>query len=123
MIKFIQCVKRKPEMSVADFRQYWQQYRDRFRAVAEAVGSVRCSESMTLTVERNLEIMLSRGTSEPFDAVAEIWVTSAADVGQALDSEATQNLLDELQRLQSEFMDLGRSSFFFTSEEVMIGGD
>ncbi len=121
MIKFVQCIRRKPELSVAEFRNYWREYRNVFQRVAEAVDAVRCSESMTLSVAENFDIMLSRGTKDPFDAIAEVWIKSAADLEKYAKSPAFQELTSELQALQAKFIDLENSTFFFTSEDVLIG--
>ena len=49
------------------------EYRDRVQRLADALDAVRVTVCPTLQVEQNLEIMLSRGTSEPFDAVVAMY--------------------------------------------------
>ncbi len=121
MIKFVQCIRRKPELSVAEFRTFWREYRSGFQRVAETVEAVRCTESMTLAVSQNLDVMLSRGTQAPFDAMAEIWITNAASIEEYAKSQAFQDALSELRSLQEKFVDFENSSFFFTSEDVLVG--
>ena len=121
MIKFVQCIRRNPELSVAEFRAFWREYRAMFQQVAETVDAVRCTESMTLAVSQNLDVMLSRGTQAPFDALAEIWMTNAASLDEYARSQIFQDLLSELRSMQEKFIDLENSSFFFTSEDVLVG--
>ena len=80
MIKLIQCIARKSELSVPEFRSRLVEYRDRVQRLADALDAVRVTVCPTLQVEQNLEIMLSRGTSEPFDAVVAIWLERAPDL-------------------------------------------
>ena len=120
MIKFIQCVKAKSDLSIPEFRGHWQEYEKRAQAIAGATDAVRVVANLTLAVEQNLEIQLNRGTSEPFDGVLEISWYNAAGLGKALEDEEIQQLLASFQEYQGEFIDLDRSSFFFTSEEVIL---
>ena len=120
MIKFVQCVKKKPEMTVADFRGHWREYREKIRALAEVIGAFKCAESTTLTVEQNLEIMAARGTAEPYDAVLEIWLENARAADERLGTPEAQKLLSDLQSFQESSVDLASSAFFFTSEDVFF---
>ena len=120
MIKFIQCVKAKSDLSIPEFRRHWQEYEKRALAIAGATDAVRVVANLTLAVEQNLEIRLNRGTSEPFDGVLEISWYNAAGLGKALEDEENQQLLESFQEYQEEFTDLDRSSFFFTSEEIIL---
>ncbi|MFV2072388.1 MAG: EthD domain-containing protein [Thermoanaerobaculales bacterium] len=120
MIKFIQCVKAKSDLSIPEFRRHWQEYEKRALAIAGATDAVRVVANLTLAVEQNLEIRLNRGTAEPFDGVLEISWYNAAGLGKALEDEENQELLGSFQEYQVEFIDFDRSSFFFTSEEVIL---
>jgi len=117
MIKFVQCVKCKPDISASEFRRFWQQYREKARAIIDELPAVRWSMSTTLKVEENLEIMVDRGTAEPFDGMLEIWFERALELNAALATEAAEEKLEQMQSFQDEFIDFGRSSFFFTVEE------
>jgi hypothetical protein len=56
MIKFIQCIRKKPELSHVEFRRLWAEYRDRAAAVAEVTGVTRFSVSTALTVATNVQL-------------------------------------------------------------------
>jgi len=118
MIKFVQCVRRKPGMSKQDFREHWLAYRSKVQAIAEASGAIGCVLSSALAVEQNLEIMQSRGTKAPYDGLLEMWWEHGNDIVAYLDSGVGDQLIDDLRRAQEAFMDLPNSTFFFAAEEA-----
>ncbi len=120
MIKFIQCVRKKPEMSIRDFRRSWTIYQAKVTKLAKALNATGLSFCTTLNVEENLQVMLTRGTSEPFDGVVELRISNAPRTIEALSREPGKSLMDNLQEYQTEFLDLESSSFFFAVEEVVI---
>jgi hypothetical protein len=123
VIKFIQCVRRKPNISVAEFRRYWEAYREKVQALAQTSQAVRFAMSTTLRVEENITIMMSRGTDEPYDGLVEIWWRKGPDAIEILNTPETQARIEAIRRLQEEFMDLGKPSFFFGAEEVYLERD
>ena len=120
MIKFIQCVRRKSGLSVAEFRQHWDAYREKVQILAEVSQAVRFAMSTTLRVEENIRIMMSRGTDEPYDGLVEIWWKKGPDALEILSRPEARAQLEAIRHLQEEFMDLGKSSFFFGGEEVYL---
>lgn len=120
MIKFIQCVKKKPEISIQDFRRSWKIYQAKATELARALNAKGLTFCTTLNVEENLQVMLTRGTSEPYDGVAQFLFSNAPRTIESLSHEPGASLMMDLQRLQSEFVDLENSAFFFAAEEVVI---
>jgi hypothetical protein len=120
VIKYIQCVNKKPEMSIQDFRRSWKAYQEKASELAKAMNAAGLTFCTTLNVDQNLQLMLSRGTSEPFDGVAEFRISNAPRTIEALSREPGKSLMQDLRRSQAEFMDLESSSFFFSAEEVII---
>ena len=120
MIKFIQCVKKKPEISIQDFRRSWKIYQAKAIELAKAMNAAGLTFCTTLNVEENLQMMLTRGTSEPFDGVAEFRISNAPRTIEALSREPGKSLMEDLQRSQTEFIDLESSVFFFAAEDVVI---
>jgi hypothetical protein len=117
MIKFIQCIRRKPGLSKQEFREHWVTYGDQVKALAEASGAMRSVLSLTLAVEQNLEIMQARGTKAPYDGMVELWWERGNDVVAFLESGSGDKVIDDLRRAQEAFMDLPNSTFFFASED------
>ena len=73
MIKFIQCIRKRPELSHVEFRRLLggvqregggSRRGDRCRALLD---------QHALTVAHNVHVQLERGTVAPFDGVAEFW--------------------------------------------------
>jgi len=120
MIKFIQCIRKRPEMSIQDFRREWKTYQTKASALAKAINATGLSFCTTLAVEENLQVMLTRGTSEPFDGIAEMRIANAPRTIEALGREPARSLMLDFQAMQASFIDLERSSFFFTAEETVI---
>lgn len=118
MIKFVQCIRRKPGLSKQEFREQFTSYAAQARAIADASQGIRCVTSTPLVVEQNLEIMQSRGTKAPYDGMVEIWWQRGNDVVAFLDSGSGDELVDALRRAQEAFMDLPNCTFFFASEDA-----
>ena len=121
MIKYVQCIRRKPGLDITAFRQSWREYVQVIHRLAGEVGALRCTESLSLAVSQNLEIMLSRGTGEAFDAMLEISLESAASLGELSSSPAFKELVAEMHERQESFVDMSNSTFFFASEHVLVG--
>ena len=120
VITFIQCIRKKPEISIQDFRQSWRAYQAKATELGKAVNAIGLTFSTTLAVDENLQVMLARGTSEPYDGLVEFRVSNAPKMLERLQEEPAKSILEELQLLQAELIDLENSSFFFASEDVAI---
>jgi hypothetical protein len=120
VIRFIQCVRRKPDVSIQDFRRQWKDYQKEATELARALNAVGLTFSTTLAVDENLQVMLVRGTAEPYDGVVEFRISNAPRMIERLEEEPAKSRWAKLRSMQTEFMDLENSSFFFASEEVAI---
>lgn len=120
MITFIQCVRKKPDVSIQDFRRSWKAYQVKATELAKAVNAVGLTFSTILAVDENLQVMLFRGTSQPYDGLVELRVANAPRMMEKLEQEPAKSIWQELQALQKEFIDLERSSFFFAAQEVAL---
>jgi hypothetical protein len=121
MITFIQCVKRRPELSIQQFRESGRAYGVQAEALARLTGAVGLSMNTTLAVEPNVQVRLQRGTSEPFDGLLKLSWPNAAGMKAQLEKPDVVEALEAFRGLQEAFIDLERSSFFFGSEESMVG--
>jgi hypothetical protein len=117
MVKMVQCVRRRPEVSLADFREQWSLYGEKIKAGSVALGAMRCTLSTTLAVKANLQ---TRGGEEPFDGVAEIWFESAPAAMEAAKRPEWQSGLRAFWAFQESFVDLKRSSFFWAIENEVF---
>ena len=117
MIKFVQCVRRKPGLSKQEFAEYFSAYGKQVKAIAAASNGQRCVLSRSLDVEQNLDIIQERGTKAPYDGMVEVWWERGNDVVAFLDSGSGDEVIDDLRKSQEAFMDLPNCTFFFASEE------
>jgi hypothetical protein len=117
MIKFVQCIRRKPGLSKQEFSESFSEYGKKVKAVADGSNAKRSVLSRSLAVEQNLEIIQERGTKAPYDGMVEVWWERGSDVVAFLDSGAGDELVDELRKSQEAFMDLPNCTFFFASED------
>ena len=120
MVKLIQCVRRRPDVPLMEFRQVWEEYGERLRGLATALGAVRVSVSTTLEVEANRRLLTRRISLEPFDGLAEVWWPRAYEALEAAEEEEFSARIDELWRFQASFLEIETSSFFFTIESVLF---
>ena len=124
MIKFVFCAKRHPNMSRAEFQDYWlNQHGPLFKKFADTYRAVRYVQSHTIDSPLNENIRKSRGTSEAFDGVGEIWWKSEKDFLAAINSPEGQKLRVMFVEDEAKFINLSASSVFFTVEHVLIDGN
>ena len=116
MIRFMHCVRRKAEVPIEDFRTFWssQAFESLLEELALATSAVRWSKSLTLDIDVNVELMLERGSEEPFDAILEIWWERARELVELLETADIHRLLEAMESCQEPYVDFRRSRRFFT---------
>ena len=120
MIKLVYCVRRKAEISEDEFYRYWlEEHGQLVKSVARVLRAKRYVQSHTLADAVNEPVRASRGTSEPYDGITEVWFESleamgAGDSQEAID--AAQQLLED----EGAFIDFSRSSVFLTQEHEIF---
>jgi hypothetical protein len=118
MITFVQCVRRRQGMSDADFQAHWVRYWEEMQRLAAASRAIRCEASRVLKVPANLALMADRATGEPFDGLVEISWRNGVEALQDVARPEAKEPMAAMQTHQAEFVDLARSSFLFTTQEV-----
>lgn len=123
MIKFVMCVKRHPNLSRSEFQDYWLNHHGPlFKKFADTYKAVRYVQSHTIESPLNENIRKSRGLSEPYDGVGEIWWQSEEDFLTAISSPEGQKLRTMFIEDEARFIDLQASAAFFTIEHIIING-
>jgi uncharacterized protein (TIGR02118 family) len=123
MIKFVFCARRHPSMSREQFQDYWLNHHGPlFKKFADTYRAVRYVQSHTIDSPLNDHIRQSRGLLEPYDGVGEIWWQSEEDFLAAVNSPEGQKLRTMFVEDEARFIDLSKSSAFFTVEQVLIDG-
>jgi uncharacterized protein (TIGR02118 family) len=117
MFKFVYCVTRRSELSVADFRKYWlENHGPLVRQWAKVLRAKRYVQSHTLDTPLNAAAQQPRGTKPPYDGITEIWWDSPDDLVQALSTAEGQEVNLLLTQDEARFCDLPKCSVFFTEE-------
>lgn len=121
MIKFVYCVRRRPDVAPEAFRKYWlEQHGPLVRKYAAALRARKYVQSHTLDTPLNLYAQQPRGTREPYEGITELWWDSAEDLMAALQTPEGQEANAILAKDESTFVDLARSSVFFTQEYTIF---
>ena len=125
MIKLVMCVRRRPDLSRAEFQDYWLNHHGPlFQKFAGTYKAIRYVQSHTMNTPLNDNVKKARGMSEEYDGIAEIWWKSEEDCIEAISSPEGQKLRTVFLEDEAKFLDFTRSFAFFTKEHVLIpGGD
>jgi len=121
MLKFVYCVRKRPEISSAEFKKYWLEHHGPLvRSFAEKMRARRYVQSHTIESPLNLAVQQPRGTKPPYDGLTEIWWDSAEDVIAAASSPEGQKINLALTQDEARFCDLPNCSVFFTEEHEIF---
>ena len=120
MIRFINCVRRRQDLSGEEFRRYWngEEFRGLFERVVALVQPRRYALNLTLQVSLSEQLREERGTGEPFDGTIELWWNNAAEFIEKFESTAAITLRREMLDFQKQFMDLPNCMVFFTEYDT-----
>ncbi|MEW6331154.1 MAG: hypothetical protein AB1560_06825 [Pseudomonadota bacterium] len=120
MIRFINCVRRRADISSEEFRQFWNDPKfdaliGRVMAYTGATGHVK---DLTLMVEANMMIRERRGgAAPPFDGVLEYSWKNASQLHSVLHTPQCDQLMQAMLEYQKQFVDLEKSCAFFTEAQ------
>lgn len=121
MIKLVYVVRRRPELSPEAFRDYWlHRHGPLVRSVSEALRASRYVQSHTVDVPFNEIARQTRGSMEPYDGITEVWWERPEDLAAALTTPEGQDANRRLTEDEGRFVDLARSSLFFTEEHEIF---
>lgn len=122
MIKFVYCVRRRPDITPEAFRKYWlENHGPLVHRCATALHAKRYVQSHTLDTPLNAAAQQPRGTKPPYDGLTELWWESAEDLIQALNTPEFQEANLILAKDEARFCDLPNCSVFFTEEITIFG--
>ena len=118
MIRYLNCFRKKQDLSDEEFRHYWNS--EEFHKLVEKVAGLYAAESyaknLALKVQATYELIEARGIGEPYDAVLEYWWNDARDLQEKYESPEARSLFEEMKNYQAQFIDLSRSTAFFTED-------
>lgn len=121
MIKLVMCVSRRPELSRQEFQEYWlNHHAPLVQRFASAYKVIRYVQSHTIDTPLNKAVQGSRGISQEYDGVAELWWESEADFVDAIKSAEGQRLRTVFLDDEAKFLDFSSSAAFFTREHILV---
>ncbi|MCG7868038.1 MAG: ethyl tert-butyl ether degradation protein EthD [gamma proteobacterium symbiont of Stewartia floridana] len=117
MIKFVMCLTRHPNISRAEFRDYWMnKHGPFFMRNAEVMGAKKYVQSHTLDSPLNEALKQSRDMLPEYDGVAEVWFESAEALMEGMSTPEGQKLGAALLEDEKNFVDHSKSSAFIVEE-------
>lgn len=121
MIKLVFCVRRRSDLSVDDFKKYWvENHAPLVKKHAAALEAKRYVQSHTVEDDTNAALRASRGATEAFDGIAEVWWDSRDALSAVLSRPEGQAAGDALLEDERNFIDLSRSCLFLTEEHEIF---
>lgn len=120
MIRYINCLRKLPELSNDDFRDYWQgaEFEELIRQVAQLTSASHYESNLTLKVDMGRHLIEERGLAEPYDGIIEYSWENARHLPAVYATEEAQALAKRMQSFQSQFIDLENSTAFFTEHQT-----
>ncbi len=119
MIRYINCFRKKPGMSDEEFRKYWcnDRFKELVAQVAALSNAARHAKNLALRVQATEQLIKDRGIGEPYDGVLEYWWQDASELMAKYQSPEAIALLKDMSEYQKQFIDLSRSTAFFTEDD------
>ena len=120
--KLVFCVRKRDDLSVEEFRDYWlHRHGPLVRSLWEAgtfPGMLRYVQSHTIHEADGGRS--ARGTKEPYDGITEVWMDTELgatdDTTRAASAAGGRRLLED----ESNFIDFANSTVFVTTEHVIF---
>jgi hypothetical protein len=116
MIRLIHCMKRKDDVSVEDFRKFWDspELIALMDAMLDKVFVADIKRNLTLDIEANHVLQAERQSKQPFDGIVEILWQSGADMAAIEQDSQFNELYARMEELQSKYIDFSESRRFIT---------
>ncbi|MCC6438451.1 MAG: EthD domain-containing protein [Acidimicrobiales bacterium] len=122
MIRLVFLLRRRPELSLEDFQNYWRDQHGPLVASHQgALGILRYTQSHRLEDPANERMGAARGGMEPpYDGAAELWFASEAALAEAGATDAGRAAGKALLADEATFIDLPHSPLWLAHEYPQI---
>src|ERR1700751_2167284 len=121
MIKLVFVIRRREDVPPEEFHRYWLgEHGPLAGRLLAPLGARRYVQTHTVNTDLNGALAATRGTTEAYDGLAEIWWDSLdvflAASGSGAGRSANETLMDD----EARFIVLERSSFFIAEEHAIL---
>jgi len=118
MIRITYLLRRRADLSDAEFRRYWlEEHGPLVAGHARRINALRYVQVHTLDDPANAAMAEARGGMEaPYDGVAEVWFESREALVEGLSSSSGQQAAAELVEDEARFIDLAQSPLWLNHE-------
>ncbi len=122
MIRLVFALRRKPELTRAEFQTYWlSKHAPLVASVATDLDILRYVQTHTMDDPANEAAQKARGKMEPeYDGVAELWWASEKALAENMTTDAAQAAGAKLLEDESKFIDLPNSPLWMAYEYPQI---
>ena len=122
MIRLVFVLRRKAEMSLNEFHDYWlNKHAPLVASFTNDLNILRYVQTHTLEDPANSAAQQARGNMEPhYDGVAELWWSTEAELEAAIASDAGQAAGAALLEDEAKFIDLPQSPLWFAYEYPQV---
>ena len=119
MIRYINCFRKKAGLGDDEFRHYWRsaEFNELVERVAALYEAESYAKNLALRVQATYDLIEARGIGEPYDAVLEYWWRHARDLQAKYETPEARSLFEEMKTCQDQFIDMSRSTAFFTEDD------
>lgn len=118
MIKLMACLRRKADMSEAEFQQYWKDtHGPLVKSVTEFSRYIRRYTQLH-TLQDPISFFPPQAIPA-YDGIAELWFESVGEMQKAF---SEPRYLEIIRPDEQKFIDLPKSVFFVVDEVPMIAG-
>ena len=116
MVRFINCIKKRDNISIEEFLNYWhsQEFEELLQRAVDITKPKRLARNLTLDIDANLMMKEERGNREPFDGIIEFLWDDGSELLDLYATDAAKRVREEMLDYQNQFIDLAGSSAFFT---------
>ncbi len=116
MIRLVYCINRREDISIEEFRDFWNDRRlsELYKEYSVVFKTTRIMRNLVLKVPMNLTISERRGMRKPYDGIIEIWWESARELLAVNEATEAKELLRKIAEYEDQFADRARSTIFFT---------
>ena len=122
MIKLVYCVKRHPKVSPEKFTKYWlENHGSLVKKNASALKMKKYVQSHAFDTPVTQIAHQMRNMSLVYDGLTECWWDSIEDLAAALQTPEGQEASKVLAVDEANFVDLEKSSIYFTHEHPIFG--